>query len=123
MKYLNFKPLALTAIQAALPTVNSDWIDLSQIYKLSVQISTNAGTATTGTIQLQVSNDIVDTNYAHNPTPTHWSNLGSSVALAAPATNYLIPVQNVSYRSMRIVFTGDPANDATIDVKIMALAI
>lgn len=120
MKFLNFKPLDLadTTVDAA-----SAPIDLSQIYKLSVQAVVGAGSAMTGSIQLQVSNDELNNFYLNQKAPTNWNDLGSPLALAAASTNYLIPVQDVCYRSLRVMFTSDPGNDAPVVVNIMALAI
>lgn len=121
MKYLNYKPISSVAGTTA--TYTSSAIDLSQIYRISVQANVGAGTTMTGSIQLQVSNDEITTNYFMLPAQTHWTNLGSALALAAAGTSYLIPTQEVCYRAVRVVFTGDPGNDATISVELMALSI
>lgn len=98
-------------------------IDCSQLIKLSVQATSGAGAAMTGSLQMQVSNDPLIVGYFMSPAPSSWSNLGSALAIAAPATSYLIAQQDVCYRSLRFVFTGNPANDTSVSVKIMALAI
>lgn len=120
MKYLNYKPIANTDTTQS---VTSDPIDLSQIYKLSVQIVVGAGSTMTGSIQLQVSNDEVNAFYAMRQAPNNWSDLGSATALSAAGTNYLIAAQDMCYRALRVVYTGDPANDAaSVTVNLMALA-
>lgn len=120
MKYLNFRPLI--AANSSVATTNSDTIDLSQIHRLSVQANTGVGVIT-ASIQLQVSNDEIKVGYFMQETPTHWVNLGAPLALAAASTNYLIPSQEVCYRSLRVVLTGTGANVAPVTVQIMAFAI
>lgn len=119
MKYLSFKPLELTN---TVSNANSSAFDLSQIYRLSVQIVVGAGTTMSGSVQLQVSNDEIETFYLHKETPTHWSNLGTATSLSAANTNYLIISQDVCYRSMRVVFTGNGGNNCPVTVQIMAQA-
>lgn len=119
MKYLNFKPLDIVDTTG---NTDSAIIDLSQIYKISVQIVVGAGTTMAGSVQLQVSNDELNAGYMNLNAPTHWSNLGTATALSAASTNYLIGQQDVCYRSLKIVFTGDPSNDAPVSINVMALA-
>ena len=120
MKFVNFKPLDITDSTA---NTNSSAIDASQLYRLSVQVVVGAGTTMVGSIQLQVSNEELNNFYLNQNAPTKWSNLGSSLSLAAASTNYLIASQDICYRSLRVVFTGGIGNDAPVTVHIMALAI
>ena len=120
MKYLSFIPLEIEDSSEA--TIESAAIDLSQILKVSIQAVVGAGTIT-GSIQLQVSNDIIENGYLMKEEPVNWSNLGSSLALSAQNTNYLIAQQDVCYRALRVVFTGNPLNDAPVTIQLMALAI
>ncbi len=119
MKFLNEQ----IDIPVTTGNTTSAAIDASQLIKLSVQATSGAGSAMTGSLQMQVSNDPVNVGYFMSPAPTAWSNLGSALAIAAPATSYLIAQQDVCYRSIRFVFTGNIANDASVAIKIMALAI
>lgn len=120
MTYYSLKALSITD---STQTVTSNVIDGIPIYKISVQVVVGAGVMTSGSVQIQVSNDIIGTNYALNPTPTHWSNLGSPLALSAPSTVSLIAAQDSAYRAIRIVFTGAGGDTAPVDVNVFALCI
>lgn len=121
MKYASYSPLIIA--DTTVSTLESSPIDISQILKISVQIVVGAGTTMDGTIQLQISNDEIPAGYLMLPAPINWSNLGSATALSAAATNYLIAQQDICYRALRVVFTGDPGNDASVSVKIMTLGV
>lgn len=119
MKIANFKPLDS---QTSASSASSPAIDLSQVYRLSVQIVASSGSID-GSVKLQVSNDVIDTNYLNQKAPTNWSDLGSPVALVAPGVA-LIPSQDVCYRSLRVVYTSaNPANTSLLTVSIMAQAV
>lgn len=121
MKFVNLTSLDISDTTQS--TVESSAIDLSQIYRLSAQIIVGAGTSMTGSVQLQVSNDEITNFYLGQNSPVNWSNLGNPTALSADSTNYLIASQDVCYRSLRVVFTGDAGNDAPVVIKLMALCV
>lgn len=109
MKILN---KTIISSQSANVDINSSPIDLSQTYAISAQV--NATATIGGTLQLQVSNDIVPVNYEFiNFTPTNWSNLGSAVTLSGAGAN-LIARTDTAYRALRAVFTDTFARIQTI---------
>lgn len=109
MKFANIQPI-ISVLSSA--NITSSAIDLSQVFKLSAQIVAGTGTIT-GSLQLQVSNDIIPTFYAFAQAPiVNWSNLGSAVALSASGVS-LIAVQDVCYRSLRVVFTDGSTGTGT----------
>lgn len=120
MKYVNFKALNLTDTDT---NADSAAFDASQIYRLSVQVIVGAGTTMTGSVKIQVSNEEISNFYMNQSAPTEWSDLGTPTSLSAANTNYLISSQEMCYRSFRIAFTGDPANDCPVTVNVMALCV
>lgn len=86
-------------------------IDASQMYQMSLQIVSASGA--TGTVQIQVSNDIQQVGYQSQPTSVNWAALGSPVTIVA-GTVQLVAAQIMSYTSMRVVVTGSGTVTCTV---------
>lgn len=121
MRFLPFSPINL---QTANATITSSAIDMSQIFKMSAQVIIGTGTAT-GSLQLQVSNDhSTGAQQFGNQTFTHWSNLGSAVAISG-AGSTLIAQQDMCYKALRAVYTDSSSGlgTALVTVQILCLGI
>ena len=120
MKNVNFKSLDAAPGDT---DINSAAIDLSQAYKMSVQIVVGGSGSITGTMQLQVSNDPWDNGY-QSFVPTNWTNLGSAVNIAAAPANYLISQIDVSYRWARLVYDRSAdGGTATITAQVFLTCV
>lgn len=110
MKFSAFTPISAAS---AATTTTSNAADASMVYRMSAQVNVSAGTSL-GTLQLQVSDDIVPANYLFSNAPfTNWSNLGSSVAISTAGSS-IIAQQEMCYRALRAVYTDTFANVSTI---------
>lgn len=88
-------------------------VDMQQIVKMSAQVIIGTGTAT-GSVQLQVSNDLVTTSYLFKDTIfVNWSNLGTAATITASGS-VLIAQQDMCYRALRAVYTDGFSNVSTI---------
>lgn len=70
----------------------------------------------TGTAQLQVSCDqpsSLPVDSTGKQIPVNWVNLGSSISISGAGT-YLIPVTQVSYKWLRLIFTHGDAAAGTV---------
>lgn len=93
-------------------------IPISQVGYISAQIITTG--LSTGSLQLQVSNDpsnglAADAN--GNLIPTNWSNLGSAVSMSAASVS-LIGVTQVCFKWLRAVWTHTNGSDGTVTANI-----
>lgn len=66
----------------------------------------------TGTLQLQWSNDMSTGLPANQFVPANWTNLGSSVAVAA-AGIFAIPYQEFCYEYLRVLYTDGSSGAST----------
>jgi hypothetical protein len=121
MKFVNKK------IMNALPgdaNQVSDILDANQLLKISAQVIVAA--QATGSVQLQVSNDVCAYGgaTANQFAPTNWSNLGSPVSITAAGVS-LVAQQDLCYRWLRAIYTDGSAGaeDGAITVQIMALSV
>lgn len=89
---------------------NSNAIKTDQLFKVSAQVISGSGTSS-GTVQLQVSNDVVHRGIT--PEPTNWSNLGSAITISGAAIQ-LITATDICYNWLRAVFTDTFNNVSTI---------
>lgn len=102
MKYVSSNILTSTT---PVDSQNSSAIDASQLFAVSCQIVTGSGTAA-GTVQLQVSNDLIGQDYTMQSAPTNWNNLGTAATLAAGATAYYISRLDICARSLRAQYVS-----------------
>lgn len=85
------------------------------IVRCSYQVSVSSGSMN-GTFELQGSNDLAVGLPANQFSPTNWNTLGSAsyvVCSSSPTqSSFLIPMQEVCYQYMRVVFTksAQPTN-------------
>jgi len=98
-----------TVISAADASVNqtSGAVDTTQAVTISAHV-VMTGTAA-GTAKLQASND--------TGTPSNWVDVPSATVAVSAAGQFLIPTLNVSYSSMRVVYTFS-SGTGTVTVKI-----
>ena len=93
-------------------------IQVQQVYSVSAQaISTGAST---GTVQLQVSNDpinicTVDANGRF--VPVNWSSLGSALTVTAASTTILLKT-DCCHQWLRAIYTHNNGSAGTITVNI-----
>ncbi len=62
------------------------------------------GSSPIGTMQFEISNDVVTQGSAATPVPTNWTPIGSAVALSATGT-FVIPKTDLCYQYIRVDFT------------------
>lgn len=108
MKTFNKKALDAAATYS---TTTSSAIDAGNIYSASVQ-GVSTGSATTGTLKLQGSNDMPASGapYPTNGfTPTNWTDIASATVNFSGATTGLVPVTNICHQFLRVVFTPTAA--------------
>lgn len=109
MKYLNFTAFDHRPVNE---DFQSNAIDMNQLLKLSIQAVAGPGSIT-GSIQLQVSNDIPPNGYLlGNYEPTNWDDLGSPVTISATGS-VLVPQQDVCYRFLRINYSNTATGAVT----------
>lgn len=104
------------------------WTD--QIVRASFQ-AVVTGSTSTGTLQLQVSDDKAVGLPANQFVPTNWTNLGSSVAVAAagifwvPAISGTTGYVECSYEYMRVVWTdgSSGANNGSVICRMKSMAL
>ena len=114
MRQVLAKPMS--AVDASADAVSSA-INAQSLFNCSIQtISTGAST---GTLKVQVSNDIVDPSIP--PTaPTHWSDLSGATVTINAASVGLIPLQNLCYAWIRLVYTKNNGSAGTITANFKA---
>ena len=113
MKTFNKKAIDAAATYS---TTNSAAIDAGNVYSASVQ-GVTTGSATTGTMKLQGSNDMPSSGspYPTNGfTPTNWTDIASATVNFSGATTGLIPVTNICHQFLRVVYTPTSAGVQTI---------
>lgn len=107
----------ISAADASIDEVGSV-IPAQQLIYCSAQcISTGSST---GSVQLQVSNDPVKTlsvDSSGNPIPVNWSNLGTAATVTAGSVTY-IPATQVSAQFLRAIYTHNNGSAGTITVNI-----
>jgi hypothetical protein len=110
-------PNTTTNIKTADASVNQSGAVLLgyRVAALSAQ-AVVTGTST-GTLNIQVSNDIISTGGP--PTPTNWSDIATvgTVSIAG-AGIYLIPQIDICYNFIRASYTADNGEAGTINVNI-----
>lgn len=84
-------------------TANGTKIDASQLFAISVQ-AVSTGTST-GTVKMQMSNDMPLNGDMTPFTPTHWSDIASQTTSLTVAGSYLISKFDLCYQWVRPVFT------------------
>lgn len=91
------------------------------ITRCSVQGTLAGGSAPTGTLKLQFSNDKpYAANMAFNFVPTHWSDVpGGDVTPIDNGVFAMSPLTNLSYPFMRLVWTPSSAASTTITVNFV----
>jgi len=98
-------------------SVNGSAIIAQNLINASVQMVATGAAA--GTLKIQVSNDI--TTNSQSFTPTNWTDLsGASVAVSGAGT-YLIPIQNLCYEYIRVVYTN--TGTGTIAARLKCLGV
>jgi hypothetical protein len=92
-------------------------MDISSVVAASAQV-VMTGTAA-GTVKIQVSNDAPNsTEVSGVPNVTNWSDVSGASVNVSGAGTYLIPVINISYQYMQIVYTkGSGTGTITVNVK------
>ena len=108
---------AFNKVAATAPATSSAIIALN-LYRGSVQATFSA--ANSGTLKIQVSNDVPPGSPTYAFTPTNWSDLAGASATIAGATSALIPVTELSYYWVRLVWTPT-AGAGTITAQVQAL--
>ena len=103
-------------------TKNGDTLDSQQWVTASFQIFTG-GTGDSGTVKLQISNDVYNANNMAAPAnfqPTNWSDLPNATSSVASGVGPPITVANVAYRWMRAVYTRSGGSEA-ITIQMFAI--
>ena len=93
-------------------------IPIQQVYAVSAQIVTT-GTST-GSLQLQVSNDLASactTDSNGNLVPANWANLGSAVTISAAGV-LAVAKTDVCHQFLRAVYTKNNGASGLITVNL-----
>lgn len=111
----------LSAAANADQNSNPQWAQ--DIVRASFQAVVTGSTAS-GTLQLQFSNDQAVGVAPNKFVPTNWSNLGSSVSVAASGV-YSISEVECSYEYLRLVWTDSSSgtNNGTVTARMKAQAL
>lgn len=97
---------------------NSAAIQTMNIFQMSAQVVATG--ASTGTVKLQFSNDIVNPS-TPPAAPTHWSDIPSATVSVSAAGVFAIPKTDICYEFVRVVYTHTNGSAGTISVNIKAL--
>lgn len=119
MRYVNFSLLN----ESDTGNVESDPMDCNQIVSASFHVYFNDVIAE-GTVKLQASNDICDTQYLPSQfTPTEWVDIPNQSASITAGASALLTIPQMSYRWVRVVFTNTTPGESEIVCNVMALGL
>lgn len=113
----NVNCIAISAVDTA--SVNGSAIDANQLLSASFQSVFGDATAA-GTVKIQASNDINNTSYNNNFTPTNWSDIPLATSTIASGVGPIILITNVCYQWIRAVYTRSGGGSTTIIVNMNA---
>lgn len=101
-------------------TLNSNTVDGTNLFSVSVQAVFSV--ANSGTLKLQASNDYDpdSVNISGNYTPTNWSDITGASHTIAAATTAFIPKTEVSNQWIRAVWTPT-AGAGTVTVRVKTI--
>jgi hypothetical protein len=102
----------IVTVQAA-ASVNSAAIPSENLLYISAQLAATGSAA--GTMKLQASND--NTNGEDNTVPTNWSDIPSATVSVSGAGAFLIPITNLCYQYVRVVYTNSGTGTISIVIK------
>ena len=112
------KFLAISAADASVNQVSAAIVLDQMLYASIVVLMTGAST---GTLKVQVSNDLMP-QPASSPVPTNWVDLaGISVVMTANST-FIIPKFDVCYGYMRLVYTKNNGSAGTISAFVKTIS-
>lgn len=101
---------------------NGTQIDSNQLMATTFQAIFGDATAA-GTIKVQASNDIYDTQYLPKDfTVTNWSDIPNATSTVTAGVAPLITIESLCYRWIRVVYTSSVAGSSTIKVSMFAIA-
>lgn len=103
-------------------SVNGSAINASQLINASFQTIMGDTTAE-GTVKIQASNDLPPAGQLAPYTPVNWSDIPNATSAVAAGVGPMIVLQNMSYQSVRAVFTSTVAGNTTINVTMNAQGI
>ena len=98
-------------------------IPINQVFSISAQVIVTG--SSTGSLQLQVSNDPqqgLQVDSKGNFIPNNWSNLGSAVTVTTAGVQ-LVPQTQVCYSWLRAVWTKNNGSAGTITVNIASQGV
>jgi hypothetical protein len=111
--------ITLSSGQVANASANSTPIDVRQVFNISLQVISSAGSLA-GTFQLQTSNlpyvgTVDGFNKTYAPTAVQWTNLGTALtfAQASAATSQVIAKTDISNVGVRLVYTDSSSGSNT----------
>lgn len=111
---MKFAPIPAIPVQAA-ASINSDAIPTENMLYCSVQVTSTGSSA--GTAKLQASND--NPVIGNGMVPTHWTDIASASVAVSGAGSVLIPITNLCYQWIRVVYTNTGTGTIGAMVKII----
>lgn len=113
--------IALSSADTGTGAHNGVQLDSGQWYSVSFHAIFGDASAT-GTLKVQASNDEI-TNTPNDFTVTSWVDIPNATASIASGAQALITVNPLSYRWLRVVYTGASGGSTTILVNFFAIAL
>lgn len=95
-------------------------VPASQLFYISAQVVSTG--ASTGTLKLQFSNDIVNPQAPNGAAPTNWSDItGASVSVTAASVTAILKTE-VCYAYIRAVYTHNNGSAGTVSANLQVMS-
>ncbi len=113
---LNAQIVAINALSAA-SSHDSDAIQASQLWGMSVQAIVSGATNPVGTVKIQFSND------SPRVSPTNWTDIsGATVSISANGV-VGIPKTDLAYEWVRVVYTHSSGTGGLVTVNVAIMGV